>query len=119
MLVLVDHPQECACIEEQLHGRRLLRREPSAGSRSATRVPAVSSGNTGPLSNASSSSSDHGSKNDGGMVVVPFANPIGRGSVRFFGTARSSATGWFRLQMITVSPAATASRYSDSFAFAS
>ena len=59
-----------------------------------------------------------GSKNDGG-ISIPFAPPIRRGVVRCGSTARNSAIGLLRLQIVTRSPFETASRNSDSFALAS
>jgi len=79
---------------------------------------ALGIGYTSPDSKASRNPAGIGSKNDAG-ITMPVTPPIVRGSVRVCSTARSSATGWFRLQIITRSPFATASRYSDNFALAS
>lgn len=52
--------------------------------------------------------------------MVPLANPIGRGSpTPEDGTSLSSATGLFRRQITTVSPASTRSSRSERWALAS
>src|SRR5262249_8254193 len=86
-------PEERARVEQQLHGDFPVQ--------------------------ASSSTSDKGSKKAGATSNRPRANPTGRRVVRRCGTGRSSATGTFRLQRITVSPAATLARYLERCVFAS
>ena len=53
------------------------------------------------------------------LEAVPFAKPLGRSPSSFFGRALSSATGTFRRQILTTSPASTLARYSESLALTS
>src|SRR5262245_10049456 len=111
-----QQPDERTGVEEDLHVcRRRVFPLPYAGGRSATLA-----GIAGSAYHSRSSSSGIGSKNASVMNVSP--GNIGvrsRGPTAGSSTGRSSATGLLRLQMITRSPRATASTYSESFALAS
>src|ERR1035438_8924980 len=69
-------------------------------------------------SNASTSSSGKGLKNDFGILSLFLASPMGRLDCRIRGRGRISAIGVFRLQSMMVSPLAIRSRYSDKWVLA-